>query len=136
MHELIDIVAQLRAPDGCPWDKRQTLQSLRPFVVEEAHEVVDAIDRGDDQELCKELGDLLFLVTMLSRLAQERGSFCFDDVVDGISAKMRRRHPHVFGTPDQLAEGHKPGNWEAIKAEEREQKGSVLDSVPTSMPAL
>lgn len=132
---------RLLSPEGCPWDREQTLESLRPYVVEEAHEVVDAIDRGDRAALREELGDLLFQVVFQSALAEQEGAFTLDDVIDGISDKMERRHPWVFG-PEAGAADHDAAEslarWEAIKATEREARGDAgaLDGVPAQMPAL
>ncbi len=137
MRDLVDIVARLRAPDGCPWDRAQTAGSLRPYLLEEAYEVLDAIDRADDDALRKELGDLLFLVALIARTAEERGAFTLHDVLAGISEKMVRRHPHVFD-PAHTDDGD-PGSiaaWEARKANEGDAARSVLDGVPGALPAL
>ena len=140
LRELVSIVLRLRGEGGCPWDRAQTEASMRPYVIEEAYEVVDAIDRGDDAELRAELGDVLFQVVLLSRMAEERGVFSLDDVVESISKKMIARHPHVFGEaasePALRAAAVGIGAWEARKAEERGGRGSVLDSVPLALPAL
>lgn len=133
---------RLLAPDGCPWDREQTFETVRKYVLEEACEVVDAIDRGDLDELKEELGDLLLQVVFLGELARARGAFGPDDVVVGIVDKLVRRHPHVFG--DVAIEGEGAAervleNWEKIKAGERlgkADKRGVLDSVPRSLPAL
>ncbi len=124
---------KLLAPDGCPWDREQTLLSLRPYVVEEAHEVVDAIDRDDMGDLREELGDLLLQIVFQSELASAH--FGIDDVIGAICDKLVRRHPHVFGderadTADEVRE-----QWEALKAKEKAGRG-VLDGVPAAMPAL
>ena len=95
--DLVEIIAALRAPGGCPWDIKQTHQSLKECLVEESGEVIDAIDNDDDENLCEELGDVLLQVVMHAQIAAERGSFTIDDVVQGVSEKMIRRHPHVFG---------------------------------------
>ena len=131
--ELVEIMRKLLAPDGCPWDREQTLQTLRPYVVEEAHEVVDAIDRGDMKDLREELGDLLLQIVFQAELAG--GAFGIDDVVGAICDKMVRRHPHVFAdaTAENSTEVLK--NWEAIKAEEKKDRG-VLDGVPVALPSL
>ncbi len=137
--ELVAIMQRLLGPGGCPWDREQTLESLRPFVVEEAHEVVDAIDEGDPAALREELGDLLLQIVFQAELARAKGWFGPDDVVAAISHKMISRHPHVFAdgradTADEVLD-----QWEKRKAEERAAKGSAkgaLDGVPVSMPAL
>ncbi len=135
---LAAIMRRLLAEDGCPWDRAQTLESLRPYVVEEAHEVVDAIDRGDLGALREELGDLLFQVVFQAAITEQKGAFGLDDVVDAIAAKMVRRHPWVFG--DERAEGEAGASarWEAIKAEERGASAGkgALAGVPLAMPAL
>jgi ATP diphosphatase len=117
---LLEVMAALRtAGTGCPWDLEQDFASIAPYTIEEAYEVADAIERGDFEGLREELGDLLLQVVYHSRMAEERGAFAFPDVVEAITAKMLRRHPHVFGTPEQRAAGVTPGFWERIKAEER-----------------
>src|SRR3954467_6301106 len=131
--ELVAIMRKLLAPDGCPWDREQTLETLRPYVLEEAHEVVDAIDRKDMGDLREELGDLLLQVVFQSELAREH--FGVDDVIGAICEKLVRRHPHVFGderaeTSDDVRE-----RWEELKAKEKQDRG-VLDGVPVAMPAL
>ena len=100
LQDLIDVVARLRAPDGCPWDREQTPATVRSYVLEEAHEVVQALDEGDDDALAEELGDLLFNVVLLAQMAAERGAFTMDDVTASITSKMIRRHPHVFAGED------------------------------------
>ena len=145
----MDIVAALRDPQsGCPWDLRQTHASLAPYVLEEAHEAVDAIERHDLTELCDELGDLLLQVVLQARLAEEAGAFALGDVVEGVCAKMVRRHPHVFNvsvdrTVVQASDARAAppeGTWEAIKAVERLSKGrgpaGLLDDIPVALPGL
>ncbi len=138
---LLAIMAALRDPDdGCPWDVKQTFRSITPYTIEEAYEVVDAIERDDMGDLCDELGDLLLQVVFHARMAQEQQSFAFDDVVEAICTKMIRRHPHVFGTDEERAKKPEKGFWEDIKAAEKPDeagKGAhILDSVPTTLPAL
>lgn len=136
-HEGIDrlriIMMALRDPEqGCPWDREQTFETIAPYTIEEAHEVGDAIARGDMDALCDELGDLLLQVVYHSQMAAESGAFSLDDVITGICAKMIRRHPHVFST------GVSPG-WEQIKSEERASKGSddsAVAGVALGLPAL
>ena len=134
---LIKIMARLRGPSGCPWDKEQTPQSLKPYLIEEAYEVLEAIDLNDDDEIKEELGDLLLQVVFHAQIASEENRFNIDDVAEAIADKLIRRHPHVFGdtqadTPDEVIK-----NWEAIKAEEKpEKRASLLDGVPINLPAL
>lgn len=129
---------RLRGPDGCPWDREQDFRSLRRFTLEEAYEVVQAIDDGDRQALAGELGDLLLQVVFLAQMGVEEGSFCIDDTIDSISTKLVRRHPHVFGDLDVADADEVLRNWEAIKRAERAVEGpsSLLDDVPQSLPAL
>lgn len=131
---LIAVMRRLLGPDGCPWDRAQTLESLRPFVVEEAFEVVDAIDRGEPAALKEELGDLLFQVVFQSELAAAKGWFELDDVIDAICAKMIRRHPWVFGDAPK-EDGLSSERWDAMKAKEKRSAG-VLGGVPLALPAL
>lgn len=124
--DLLDIMARLRDPDsGCPWDIEQTFATIAPHTVEEAHEVADAIVRGDMAELKDELGDLLFQVVFHARMAEEQGAFDFADVVDAINDKMLRRHPHVFGDASIADADAQTANWEKIKAQERATKGET-----------
>src|SRR5688500_13213614 len=126
---------KLLAPDGCPWDREQSLETLRPYIVEEAFEVVDAIDRQSDGHLKEELGDLLLQVVFCAELARAKGWFGPDDVITGICDKLVRRHPHVFGDLDVKTSAEVLANWEAIKAEEKKGRG-VVEGIPTAMPAL
>jgi MazG family protein len=130
------IVARLRAPDGCPWDREQTHSSLRALLIEECHEVIDAIEHSDDANLREELGDLLLHVVMHAQLANERGAFTLDEIAATICEKMIRRHPHVFG--DKLAADSESvlKQWEKIKREEKGENAGVLDGVAASLPAL
>jgi tetrapyrrole methylase family protein/MazG family protein len=136
----VELIARLRAPGGCPWDREQTHESLKPMTLEEAYEVVEAIDRGDDQELAGELGDLLLQVVFHAQLAGEGGRFTIADVIERVFEKMVRRHPHVFADHPAATPGEVLRNWEALKEEERAGKGkgsdaSMLDSVSRSLPA-
>ncbi len=135
---LIEIMAALRDPgSGCPWDLKQTFATIAPYTIEEAYEVADAIARGDLDGLKDELGDLLFQVVYHARMAEERGAFAFADVVETITAKMIRRHPHVFGSQEERAAGAAPGFWDRAKAAEKtETEAGLLDDVPVSLPAL
>jgi tetrapyrrole methylase family protein / MazG family protein len=133
---LQDIVAQLRSPEGCPWDREQTHQSLKPHLIEECYELIDAIDAGDDKELKEELGDLLLQVVLHSQMASEEKRFDLDDVAAVIADKLVHRHPHVFGEtrlPDSAAVLRQ---WEVIKRAEKQERRSELDGVPKSLPAL
>jgi MazG family protein len=132
---LVAIMQRLLAPDGCPWDREQTLQSLRPYVIEEAYEVVDAIDRGSPDELREELGDLLLQVVFQAELARAQGWFGPDDVVAGICEKLVRRHPHVFGDAQVSNATEVVANWEIIKAKEKQGRGA-LDGIPVALPSL
>lgn len=131
------VMDRLRDPvDGCPWDNAQTHESLRPHLLEETYEVLEAIASGDSTELCEELGDLMMQVVLHAKLAEQAGDFTLDDVSEGIRAKLVRRHPHVFG--DGTADTPKlvEGAWEQLKARERPNRESVLDGVPRTLPAL
>ncbi|MFK3890320.1 nucleoside triphosphate pyrophosphohydrolase [Sphingomonas sp. NPDC079357] len=134
IERLIAIMARLRGPDGCEWDRAQTFATIAPYTIEEAYEVADAIERGDLAELKDELGDLLLQVVFHSRIAEEAGAFTFDDVAAAISDKMERRHPHIFR--GEAEGGHH--RWEEVKAAERAAKGaaSPLDGVARGLPAL
>jgi len=135
--KLVSIMETLRSDKGCPWDREQTHESLRPYLIEEAYEVLDAIDTKDDNELKIELGDLLLQVVFHAQLAHEEGRFSIEDVSGAVTEKLIRRHPHVFGdvkadTSDQVLE-----NWEKIKQREKGPgKKSVLDGLPSQLPAL
>ena len=149
---LIEIMAALRTPEtGCPWDLEQNFQSIAPYTIEEAYEVADAIERNDMEDLRLELGDLLLQSVYHARMAEESGQFDFGDVVEGVTEKMIRRHPHVFGDELARSAGMAKGTWERIKAEEKRLKlerkkargqapsavaASLLDDVPGSLPPL
>jgi tetrapyrrole methylase family protein/MazG family protein/ATP diphosphatase len=129
---------RLLGPGGCPWDREQTFESLRAYVIEEAYEVVEAIDRGAPEAMCEELGDLLLQIVFQAELARSRGWFGPDDVVDRICTKLVRRHPHVFGELKVADSAEVLANWERLKASDRagsEERG-ILDGVPGSLPAL
>ncbi len=140
--KLLEVMATLRDVEtGCPWDVAQDFSTIAPYTVEEAYEVADAIARGDMTDLKDELGDLLFQVVFHAQMAAELGSFEFDDVARGISEKMIRRHPHVFGTAKEREKGPAKGAWEQIKAAERaandtSESKSALDGIAMSLPAL
>lgn len=138
---VFEIVRRLRAPDGCPWDREQTHRSLRPYLLEEAYEVLETLDRGDDDEhLREELGDLLLQVAMHAAIAEEEGRFTAADVSEGEAAKMVSRHPHVFGDVQVSSAEEVLRNWEANKAADAAANGKadqlVLDRVPSTLPAL
>jgi tetrapyrrole methylase family protein / MazG family protein len=133
---LLKIVAQLRSPDGCPWDREQTHESLKPHLLEECYELIDAIDAGDETELKEELGDLLLQVVLHSQMASEEKRFTLDDVANVIADKLVHRHPHVFGEmrlPDSEAVLNQ---WDRIKRAEKLGRASALDGVPKGLPAL
>ena len=134
--ELRAVVARLRAPDGCPWDREQTHSSLRPYVIEEAYEVVALLDAGDTSKLPEELGDLLFQILLHTQLAEESGEFEMADVLSGLSQKLIRRHPHVFGDVKLENAEEVIEQWDRLKQQERTQTESVLANVPAAMPAL
>jgi tetrapyrrole methylase family protein/MazG family protein len=144
IQKLVDLVARLRGPNGCPWDKEQTRETLKPMLVEEAYEVLDALDATDPALLKEELGDLLFQVVFHAQIAAERDEFTLADVIDRLHEKMVRRHPHVFGDADLRTAGDVLRNWEDIKAAERgtvstsdpASEKSILDGIPSRLPAL
>jgi nucleoside triphosphate diphosphatase len=148
---LIEIMAALRTPGtGCPWDLEQDFKTIAPYTIEEAYEVADAIDRGDMEELKLELGDLLLQSVYHARMAEEAGYFDFSDVVEAITKKMIRRHPHVFGDEEARSAGSAKGQWERIKSQEKaelaaakaargyqpEEGPGLLDDIPTTLPGL
>ena len=137
--ELVGIMARLRGPGGCPWDHEQTLETLRKYLIEETYEVLDAIESQDAEHHCEELGDLLLQVVFQAQIRKEEGSFNIDDVARGISEKMIRRHPHVFGDTQVQDSDDVLKNWEEIKALEKggaAAAGSAVDGVPSHFPAL
>ena len=142
INRILDIMAALRDPKtGCPWDLKQDFASIAPYTLEEAYEVTDAVERGDMDELKNELGDLLLQVVFHARMAEELGLFNFDDVVDAISDKMIRRHPHVFSDGDADNADTVRQSWEEIKAQEKAEKGkseadSLMDDIPLALPGL
>ena len=144
--DLLQVMAALRTPDtGCPWDLEQDFETIAPYTIEEAYEVADAIERKDMADLKEELGDLLLQVVYHAQMASEAGAFDFADVVDGITTKMVRRHPHVFGSEEERAQVQLAGLWDRIKASEKAERNaqrdetapdSVLDGVPVALPAM
>jgi ATP diphosphatase len=143
LQEFLRIIAKLRDPQGgCPWDIKQTFASLKPLLIEEAYEVADAVESGD-AGVCEELGDLLSLVALFAQIAEERSAFSFASILQGISSKLVRRHPHVFGDVKAETEEEVLRNWEAIKQQERKdaekesaQEKGLLDGLPRSLPGL
>lgn len=133
--DLIEIMARLRGADGCPWDRRQTKEDLMPFLIEEAYEILEALDRGDDEGLCEELGDLLFHIIFMARIAEEEGVFDISDVTHGVAKKMIRRHPHVFGGSEVSGPGEVEANWAKLKAAEKPRE-SLMEGIPLHLPAL
>ncbi|MGO9650572.1 MAG: nucleoside triphosphate pyrophosphohydrolase [Terriglobales bacterium] len=143
----VSIMARLRAPGGCPWDREQTFDSIKPYTLEETYEVLEAIDQRDWPELAGELGDLLLQVLFYSQMASEQGTFSIDDVLDRLANKLIGRHPHVFGDVKAETPAEVLRNWEALKAEEKKKRAagkagstehpeSILSSVSSAMPAL
>ncbi len=134
---LCDIVAKLRAPDGCPWDREQTNETLLPGLIEEAYEVAGAVRARDDQNLCEELGDLILLAVMHAQIAEEKGRFNIGEVLANVTAKLIRRHPHVFGESGVRDTDGVVKQWEAIKREEKSDAGRhYLADLPAALPAL
>lgn len=137
--ELVSLVETLRGPKGCPWDRKQTVSTVKMYLLEECYEVLDAIEKEDVHEECLELGDLLFMIIFLTQFSKEKGEFDIGDVIENIIRKMKNRHPHVFGdavvnSPDEVSE-----NWQKIKMEEKggvKEKASLLREVPSNLPAL
>jgi tetrapyrrole methylase family protein/MazG family protein len=144
IEKLIDLVARLRGENGCPWDREQTRETLKPMLIEEAYEVLDALDMNDPEELKEELGDLLFQIIFHARIAQEKGEFDLADVIDRSHEKMIGRHPHIFGDADLKTSEDILKSWEDIKAAEKgiksaslpESERSLLDGIPSKLPAL
>jgi len=136
---IFEVVARLRAPGGCPWDREQTHESLRPYLLEETYELLEAIDSGDDAKMKEELGDLLLQVAMHAEIAAEEKRFDAADVSEGVAAKMVKRHPHVFGSVSVASADEVLRNWEHQKVHEAREAGredSVVDRVPSTLPAL
>ncbi len=134
--KLVDIMARLRSENGCPWDKVQTSESIKPYLIEETYELVEAIDEKDSKKMKEELGDLLLQIVFHAKMAEENGSFGINDVIDGISEKMISRHPHVFGdakfeTPEEVTK-----QWQERKKEEGKLRESALEGVPRELPSL
>ena len=134
---LIELMVRLRGPEGCPWDKEQTLESLRPYILEEAYELVDAIEQDETNDIREEAGDLLLEVLFVSQICAEQDRFRSDDVLENLASKLVRRHPHVFGEKEAKNAGEALARWEEIKDSEKESDGaSILAKVPRALPAL
>jgi MazG family protein len=139
--ELVAVMARLRAPGGCPWDRKQTFETIKTYLLEETYEVMDAIDREDWRGLQEELGDLLLQPVFFAEMAAEQGLFTISDALDAINQKLVRRHPHVFGDAEAETPEDVKVRWDQIKQEEKAEQGaapaaSLLDSVPRNLPAL
>jgi tetrapyrrole methylase family protein/MazG family protein len=130
------IVAKLRAPGGCPWDRKQTHDSLKPYLLEECYEAMEALDEGDSQKLCEELGDLMLEIALHTQIASEAGEFGMEDVLRSINNKLVHRHPHVFGDAEVKDARDVAIRWEELKSEELKEGESILTGVPKQMPAL
>ncbi len=137
-NDLVELMAKLRGPGGCPWDHKQTADSLKPFLIEECYEVVDALDEGSPDKVREELGDLLFQIIFHARIAEENGQFTIHDVISSNIKKMIGRHPHVFGDARLVTDKEVLANWEEIKKKEKgyEERRSVLEGVPRNLPSL
>lgn len=139
---LVQLIADLRGPEGCPWDKEQTHKSLTPYAIEETYEMVEAIEHGSDSDVCEELGDVLFQVVLHAELARERGAFQIEDVIKSINEKLVRRHPHVFSGLEVSGTDEIIKNWDIIKAQEKALKGQTPEkkkkafNIPPGVPAL
>jgi nucleoside triphosphate diphosphatase len=136
LNELINIMSALRGESGCPWDKEQTRESLKPFLVEEAYEVIEAIDEENPEAIKEELGDLLFQIVFHCQIAKERGEFDMAEVIEKIGMKMIARHPHVFGDADYKTPEEVLVHWEAQKKREGKQRESILEGIPKTLPSL
>jgi len=139
LKELTKLIRKLRSPDGCPWDRQQKKEDIGKYILEEAYEVIDALNHTDPRALKEELGDLLFQILFLTEICAESGYFSFKDVMDEINGKMIRRHPHVFGNRKVSSVQEVKDNWQQIKNQERKDKkdpGNIFSSVPRSLPAL
>ncbi len=134
-HELVEVIAKLRSPSGCPWDREQTLATIKPFTLEETYELLEAIDSNDDTAIVEELGDVLLQVVLDSQIAADEGRFDLNDVVAGLTRKMIERHPHVFGNTTVASAGEVAQHWDRIKQQEK-QRESIFDGLPADLPAL
>jgi tetrapyrrole methylase family protein/MazG family protein len=133
---LVEVVEILRSPEGCPWDRAQTHKTLAAFAIEEAHEFAQAVDQGDDSEICEELGDVLLQVVLNSQVAKERGAFTIQDVIKSITEKMVRRHEHVFGEVDLKTPSEVKAHWDELKKKEKKSSDNPFENIPIALPAL
>ena len=133
--KLCEVIAQLRSPTGCPWDREQTLETIKPYTLEETYELLDAIDSGDDRAIVEELGDVLLQVLLDCQIGADEGRFNLIDVVEELSAKMIRRHPHVFGNEAAKSASDVIRHWDRVKQQEK-QRDSIFDGLPAALPAL
>lgn len=134
--QFCEIVAKLRSPEGCPWDRQQTLASIKPYTLEETYELLEAIDSGNNEAICEELGDVLLQVVLDAQIAADEGRFELTAVVEQIAAKMIRRHPHVFGTVQAATTDDVRKHWSAAKEQEKPARESLLDGMPAALPEL
>lgn len=136
--QLLEVADRLHSPDGCPWDREQTFDSLKPYVLEEAHEVIDAVEKGEDAHLMEELGDLFYTVIFYAKIAEKSGRFTLNELLAQLTAKLIRRHPHVFGKEKAATIEDVYRHWDAAKQKEKEGKKEegVLDSIPKTLPSL
>ena len=137
--ELVELAAKLRGPEGCPWDRKQTVETVKMYLLEECYEAMDAIENEDYPEMCLELGDLLFMIVFLAQLSREKSLFSMVDVIDSIVKKMKNRHPHVFGDAVVNSAEEVSENWQKIKMQEKgnnKSTSSILEEVPSCLPAL
>lgn len=136
--ELMEVAGILNGPKGCSWDQKQTFTSLQPYVLEEAHEVLEAVDSDQDEKIVEELGDLLYTIVFYAKIAQKDGRFTIEDVIDTVKEKLIRRHPHVFGDMKIETEEELEVNWEKIKKEEKgkEKRSHAFDGIPPTMPLI
>lgn len=134
--DLLAVAKTLNSPGGCPWDLEQTFETLRPYVLEEAHEVVDAVDKGDEKELVEELGDLLFTALFYAMIGEREGKFTLEEILTAVREKLIRRHPHVFGEKEANSMEEVIQNWERVKKIEKEERASALDGIPKALSSL
>lgn len=135
-NELVDIADALHGPDGCPWDKKQTFQSLRPHVLEEVHELLEAIDDDDAKGMVEELGDILFQIIFFAKLGEKSKRYSLQDIITTVSEKLVRRHPHVFGELEVKDADEVVHHWERVKAEEKKERKHPLEGIPRTLGAL
>ena len=136
LQKLVEIMEALRAEDGCPWDKKQTRETLKPYIVEEAYEIIEAIEENDPEKIKEELGDLLFQIIFQCQIGKERNEFTIADVIGKVSDKMTARHPHVFGEVEYKTTDEVIAHWEVQKKREGKQRDSILEGVPKTLPSL